>query len=93
MEESEEGVVRARAVFAILEDDFLNEEPLVIKDVGPHDKYPTITNDAEAVVWELVARKELTPGRRLFYIDSEGNKDEILIKDGKFAGFALGPVR
>jgi len=85
--------MRARAVFAIIEDDFLSEEPLVIKDVGPHDKYPTITNDAEAVVWELVARKQLPPGRRLFYYDSDGVKDEILIADGKFAGFAPGPGR
>lgn len=80
----------ARARYVVVEDDFLSEEPLVIQDVGPWDRHPTITNDAEAVVAELVARGELPSGRRLFYIDSEGQKDEILVKDGRFAGFAPG---
>jgi hypothetical protein len=26
-------------------------------------------------------------GRRLFYYDSEGELTELLVKDGKFAGF------
>lgn len=27
-------------------------------------------------------------GRRLEYIDSEGDREQILVKDGNFAGFA-----
>lgn len=92
-------------------------KPLLIEDMGPWDKHPTVTNDAEHVVRELVLDGYLSkcnqcgrpwaPGangcfnaqgdddcdgvvqdRRLFYVDSEGRKDEILIKSGIFAGFA-----
>lgn len=58
---------------------------ICIKDVGPWDKHPSVTNDAENVVQEMVP---VLNGRRLFYIDSEGNRDELVIKDGQFAGFA-----
>ena len=81
------GIGTARAIYVIVEDDFLDEDPLVIKDVGPWDRHPTITNDAEAVVADLVRGGKLPEGRRLFYIDSEGERDEILIKGGRFAGF------
>jgi hypothetical protein len=76
------------ARFVITEDDFLSEEPLVIKDIGPWDKYLTVTNDAEAVVESLYATNDLHSGRRLFYYDSAGEKDEILHRDGRFVGFA-----
>ena len=78
------------ARYVILEDDFLQEEPLVIRDVGPWDQHPSVTNDAEAVVEDLVRSGRLPEGRRLFYYDSEGQRDEIKIKDGRFAGFAPG---
>ncbi len=78
------------ANFVIVEDDLLNEEPLVIKDVGPHDKHLTVTNDAEDVVERLYASGDLNDNRRLFYIDSEGSKDEIVHADGKFTGFRAG---
>jgi hypothetical protein len=58
---------------------------LVIRDVGPWDKYLTITNDAEGVVARVA---QVLAGRRLFYIDSYGDRDELLVRDGKFAGFA-----
>lgn len=82
-----------RANYVIVEDDFLNLEPLVIKDVGPWDKYMTVTNAAEETVAELIGDGHLPEGRRLFYYDSEGQLDELLIKDGKFAGFAPGPQK
>lgn len=66
---------------------------LVIRDVGPWDHHPTVTNDAEYVVSELVERGMLPGGRRLFYYDSDGNLDEIVVRDGKFAGFRPGPLR
>ncbi len=65
--------------------------PLEIRDVGPWDKFSTVTNDAEAVVAELAKQGHLPEGRRLLYIDSLGDKDELLVKGGKFAGFAPGP--
>lgn len=64
---------------------------IIIKDLGPWDLVPTITNDVEAVVEELAARGLLPPGRRLLYYDSEGQLDELLVKDGVFVGFAPGP--
>lgn len=64
---------------------------IVIKDVGPWDQHPSVTNDAENVVRDLVAQGYLPEGRRLFYFDSDGRLDEILVKDGQFVGFAPGP--
>lgn len=59
---------------------------LLIRDMGPWDQHRTITNDAESVV------EELAPGlgdRKLFYIDTQGNTDRILHKDGKFIDFTF----
>ncbi len=72
------------AQYEIVEDE--QGKPLVIRDVGPWHVYPTVTNDAEGVIERL--KDKLQDGRQLFYIDSEGHKDEILIDDeGKFGGF------
>lgn len=79
--------------YIIAETDFLQQKPLVIRDIGPWDKHMTITNGAEDVVEQLVAEGKLPEGRRLLYYDSEGELDEILVKDGKFAGFAPGAAR
>ncbi len=75
------------AHYTIVVDDFLGVEPLILKDLGPWDQHPTITNDAEHVVRTLVALGRLPAGRKLYYHDSENELTEILIKDGKFAGF------
>ncbi len=61
---------------------------VVIRDLGPWDKHPTITNDAEHVVARLFAATELRPGQRLFYWDSEGILTEIILSGNKFKGFA-----
>ncbi len=66
-------------------------KPLLIRDEGPWDQHPSVTNDAEHVVLELDLARKLSVGRRLFYVDSEGREDEILHKDGRFLGFAPGP--
>ena len=68
-------------------------ERLIIRDEGPWDRYMTITNGAEEVVLDLVRRGTLKHGQRLFYFDSEGEMDELLVKYGRFAGFAPGPQR
>ncbi len=65
-----------------------NEERVLIKDLGPWDQFPTITNNAEKTVEIMVP---VLRGRRLHYLDSEGNEDQLLVKDGKFAGFAPVP--
>jgi hypothetical protein len=62
-----------------------NEKYLVIEDTGPWDQHLTITNGAEQVVDSLAPKLE---GRRLFYFDSQGDIDEILVHEGGFLGFA-----
>jgi len=86
-------VMNRRAYYTIVENDLNRRAPLVIRDVGPWDQHPTVTNDAEAVVMALASQGYLPNGRRLFYYDSEGALDEILVKDGQFVGFAPGPDR
>lgn len=75
----------ARANYRVVEK---SSSHILLQDLGPWDRHPTITNDAEAIVdafhYEL-------GDRRLFYIDSEGRKDEILVDHRKrFVGFAPG---
>jgi hypothetical protein len=60
---------------------------LVLRDLGPWDRFQTITNAAEDVVAELSAAGDLTPGCRLFYQDSEGDPTEIRLDGQRFAGF------
>ena len=76
-----------RAVIAISKN--VPGEPLYIRDVGPWDRFPTVTNDAEAVVEYLQTHRLLEGNRRLLYRDSEGMWDEILVNDGRFAGFRI----
>jgi hypothetical protein len=79
------------ARFVVIEDSFDGSDPLVIKDIGPWTDHLSITNDAGGVVERLLRDGRLQPGQRLFYYDSEGGLDEMLVKDGKFAGFAPWP--
>lgn len=66
-----------------------DDKQITIMDMGPWDVHPTITNDAEWVVLQMVAFG--LSGRRLYYVDSEGQKDELRVADGRFAGFGPGP--
>ena len=61
-------------------------ELVCIKDIGPWDKYLTVTNGAEIVVKELADYR--LRGRRLEYYDSEGTRSELLVCNGQFNGFA-----
>lgn len=49
----------------------------------------SVTNDAEAVVTQLIALGVLRPGDRLVYRDSFGLWDEIVVSDGKVTGFTV----
>jgi hypothetical protein len=71
-----------RARYEIVED---TAEVLCIRDLGPWDRHPTITNDAENVVADLASK---LGARRLEYVDSLGSRDRLLVVDGRFAGFA-----
>jgi len=71
-----------KANYLIIED---TEDYLLIQDVGPWNIYLTITNAAEYVAAELASQ---LGDRRLEYIDSDGQRDQLLVKYGKFAGYA-----
>ena len=65
---------------------------VVIRDEGPHDVFPTVTNDVEWVVQQLRLDGALPPGKRLFYYDSESELDEIVLTPaGEFNRFAPAP--
>lgn len=65
---------------------------VTIRDVGPWDQHLTVTNDAEQVVAAVVATGRLDRGQRLFFVDSSGALDELLITEERaFGGFAPGP--
>ena len=79
--------IKALSVYEFVESP---PERLTIRDTG-HMDHRSVTNDAENVVADLVASGFLPDGRRLFYYDSQGQLDEILVRNGKFAGFFPGP--
>jgi hypothetical protein len=60
---------------------------IAIRDLGPWDRHMSVTNDAEGVVERLASR---LGNRRLFYYDSGGRLDELVVRDGRFVGFAPG---
>lgn len=60
---------------------------LVIRDIGPWEMHLSVTNGAEIVVAELLSRLN---GRKLYYYDTEGNLDQLVIKGGKFNGYCSG---
>ncbi len=68
------------------------DSALLIRDNGGNSR--SVTNAAEEVVEELVANGHLMPNdQRLFYWDTMGNMDEIVVKDGKFVTIKAGPVQ
>lgn len=65
---------------------------IVLRDVGHDEGRPTITGDVESVV-ERMRHAELLDGRRLYYFDSDGRLDEIVLDgDGQFHSFRPAPA-
>jgi hypothetical protein len=64
---------------------FEDENFLVLEDTGPWNLHLTMTNGA-VLVAESVGPE--LGNRRLFYFDSHGDLDEMLIHNGAFVGFA-----
>lgn len=65
------------------------EDYVIIEDVGPWDKFKSVTNAAESVVEELVEYG--LDGRRLYYLDSERYIDELRVNSqNQFVGFRPG---
>ncbi len=73
--------------------DILHDTPkeVVICDVGPWDQHLTVTNDAEYVLERLAVHG--LGNRKLKYLDSDGNYDEILHENGLFRGFRPIPIK
>lgn len=57
---------------------YRDSEVIRLRDCGPWDQFPTITNGVENVVAKLANEGILKPGMRLFYYDSEGEFTKIL---------------
>jgi hypothetical protein len=70
--------------------DVIKESPdfIYIKDTG-HKKHITVTNDAAFVISKL-AKEYGIDRRRIFYMDSDGEIDEIQHHGAKFIGFKAG---
>ena len=66
-----------------------DDQWLTIRDLGPHDQFPTVTNDAQAVVRGLFHLGELTPGRRLRHYDSDGDLAELVFQGDRFVSFGF----
>jgi hypothetical protein len=78
--------VRLHAAWSVEE---ASGECLIIRDVGHSAGRPSITNDAEWVVWSLTNEGTLKRDARLFYYDSDGDRSELLHDGaGRFRGFA-----
>jgi hypothetical protein len=56
--------------------------------IEDRNKGMSVTNDAENVIAHIAGQVDLT-GKRVLYRDSEGRWDELLVQDGRFAGFRL----
>lgn len=67
-------------------------EAIIIRDEG--GDCPSVTNDVVYVVDELRDAGRLGKKTRLFYLDSQGELDEIVLgPDRRFLRFAPGPGR
>lgn len=64
-----------------------SSQSLILRDVGPWDRHPTITNGINQLLPVLIQRGILNNDKRLFYYDSEGDFGELLHRDGEFLGF------
>lgn len=65
----------------------VSDRYVTLRDLGPWDSFPTVTNDVEYVVRDLYEKEILKKGVKLYYHDSEGGFDEILHRGGVFRGF------
>jgi hypothetical protein len=64
-----------------------NPASIDIIDVGPWDKYFTVTNDAEHVIETLIMTWGLTADQRVFCVDSDNSYGELCHDGKEFTGF------
>jgi len=59
-------------------------------DLGPWNRYQTVTNDAEAVVEYLHSKQMIQPQTQIIYQDSDGEWGELFHDGvGNFTGFGF----
>jgi len=75
--------MKNRSNYRIIYED---EYKIILKDLGPHDIYPTITNDAENVIQDLEHEQKL---KLIYYMGSDGIKTRLITNDDKFIGFEI----
>ncbi len=80
-------LINVRAKYTILED---TPDRILIQDCGIG---MSITNDAEAVVADLIKRGLVTTGKIILYQDTENNVDRLVHDGTKFIAFGPGARR
>ena len=64
-----------------------SEDRVILRDLGPWDKYSSITNAAEDVIRNL---HPYIKDKKVFYYDSEGDYGELVHdNNGQFVRFAF----
>jgi hypothetical protein len=71
-----------------------NEWIFIVDDFDENCPSMTVTNDAESVVGDLHEKgllfAKMAPSKRIFYLDTEGNIDELIHDGGRFIRFRSG---
>ena len=73
--------------FAVMEE---TDSFIYIIDTGNHSEQKTVTNDVDWVVKKLAGLCNCFEKKRIFYMDSEKQIDEILHDGKNFIGFKAG---
>ena len=71
-------------------DVYVPEGCIILMDMGPWHRHRTLTNAAEAVVKMLHGCGLLPGDKRVLYIASDGEREEMLHQGGVFQGFRHG---
>lgn len=66
-----------------------NENDIILRDLGPHHLYLTITNDIDNVVSFLSSKFGALDHLNIIYIDSEGEYTQIITKNNEFESFKI----
>jgi len=90
-----DAVIGGHANFRIERKHAFGSDIVLLRDLGPWDRHPTITNDAQWVM-QTVAYMLVAPRKRLLYYDSAGELTELLLEgeDGeplRLKGFGFPP--
>jgi hypothetical protein len=77
--------MKLHAIFEVIK---ATPEYIYIKDVG-HNTRPSVTNDVEWILQEIALDWGID-NKRIFYMDSLRETDEIIHQQGRFVCFKFG---